>query len=138
MTLKDSMTMKIMSLQQYSLTRRDTRSAELMVRSQHGELETKIDRPIMLACKTQFFTNLLLLIKECFEVKQETVYDPRFLYIYFGSLFGSIGPFQSTLIYCGPQCSSIQFIWSILVHFSIQDPIQVWVECMVLNTETVK
>ena len=69
MTLKDSMTMKIMSLQQYSLTRRDTRSAELMVWSQHGEIETKIDRPIMLACKTQFFTNLLLLIKECFEVK---------------------------------------------------------------------
>ncbi|GMY25678.1 auxin-responsive protein saur50 [Fagus crenata] len=37
---------------------------KLMIRSQHGELETKIDGPIELACTTQFFEDLLILVKE--------------------------------------------------------------------------
>ena len=53
-----------------------------MVWSQHGKLETKIDGAIVLACKTQFFDNLLFLVNECFEIKPERDYDPRFLYIY--------------------------------------------------------
>ena len=37
---------------------------DLMVQSQHGDLEPKIEGPIVLACKTQFFDRLLFSIKE--------------------------------------------------------------------------
>ncbi|KAK9986277.1 hypothetical protein SO802_031228 [Lithocarpus litseifolius] len=37
---------------------------ELMVQSQHGDLEPKIEGPIVLACGTQFFDRLLLSFKE--------------------------------------------------------------------------
>jgi len=53
---------------------------------EHGKLETKIDGAIVLACRMQFFDNLIFLVKECFEAKPERDYDRRFFYIYFGSL----------------------------------------------------
>ena len=37
---------------------------DLMVQSQHGDLDPKIEGPIVLACRTQFFDGLLLLFKE--------------------------------------------------------------------------
>jgi SAUR family protein len=37
---------------------------KLIIKSQHGDLETKIDGPIELECKAQFFDDLLILVKE--------------------------------------------------------------------------
>jgi SAUR family protein len=37
---------------------------KLIILSQHDELETKIDGPIELACTTQFFEELLILVKK--------------------------------------------------------------------------
>ncbi|KAL4606443.1 hypothetical protein ACB092_09G103300 [Castanea dentata] len=36
---------------------------DLIVQSQHGDLEPKIEGPIVLSCRTQFFDGLLLLFK---------------------------------------------------------------------------
>ena len=41
---------------------------QLLMRSQHGDLETKIDGPIELTCRTEFFDHILWKLSTCIEL----------------------------------------------------------------------